>query len=117
MGKRFEDLAAQALVEAGWEVVERNTRYGRREIDLVVRRGAVVAFVEVKGRRNGEHGDPLHAITRRKRAEIEDVARYWIARHGRPGDRYRFDAVAVRPRAGGGLEIEHVEDAWRCGWR
>jgi putative endonuclease len=72
-----------------------------------------VAFVEVKGRRGSGWGHPLESITLLKRREIESVARWWIANRGRPGDRYRFDAVAVwlvdsrRPR------VEHVEDAWR----
>jgi putative endonuclease len=117
VGRRFEDLAADWLSAAGWRILDRNTRFGRREIDLVVRRGPVVAFVEVKGRRGAGCGDPLAAITARKRAEIEEVARFWVARHGLPGVRYRFDAVAVRPLPHGGFEIEHVEDAWRPGWR
>lgn len=117
MGRRFEDLAAGWLASRGWAVLERNVRFGRREIDLVIRRGAVVAFVEVKGRRGSRCGDPLDAITPRKRGEIEAVARIWVSRHGVHGARYRFDAVAVREAADGSLEIEHVEDAWRPGWR
>jgi putative endonuclease len=117
VGRRFEELAADWLVRAGWRILDRNTRYGRREIDLVARRGSLVAFIEVKGRRSDRCGDPLEAITARKRAEIEEVARFWVERHGTPGLRYRFDAIAVRRDARGGLEVEHVEDAWRPGWR
>ncbi len=114
MGRRFEALAAQTLLERGWTVIDRNVRYGRREIDLVIRRGRLVAFVEVKGRRSVGCGDPLEAITRAKRAEIEAVAQWWVCRFGRRGDSYRFDAVAVRG-AGADPEIEHVEDAWSWG--
>lgn len=115
LGRRFEALAERHLVTAGWTVVDRNVRHRRKEVDLVVRRGRVVAFVEVKGRRGTVAGDPLDAITRTKRREIEAVARWWVARHGRPDDAYRFDAVAVRVGPGGGSEVEHVVEAWRPG--
>jgi putative endonuclease len=117
VGRRFEDEAARWLAERGWRVLERNVRFRRKEVDLVIRRGDVVAFVEVKGRRSGGCGHPLEAVTVRKRAEIECVAGWWVSRYGEPGMVYRFDAVSVVPTARGGLVVEHVEDAWRPGWR
>lgn len=91
----------------------RNYRMGHKEIDLVARRGEVVAFVEVKTRAGYGFGHPLESITWKKRREIAQVAAAWIERHGLPGDVYRFDAVAVLLPAGGSPLIEHVEDAWR----
>jgi putative endonuclease len=112
-GKRCEALAAESLVAAGWRIVARNYRFGRREIDLIASRRRVIAFVEVKGRRGDGFGHPLEAITRRKRDEIRRVAEHWIARNGRPGQIYRFDAVGVTLAPAGGPRVEHVEDAWR----
>jgi len=121
-GVRYERLAVRHLERRGFDVVDRNLRFGRNEIDLVVRRGPVVAFVEVKGRSGPGFGDPLVAITAGKRREIERVAAWWVARRygsaleSRRADRlpiFRFDAVAVRERPGGPAEVEHVEDAWR----
>ena len=112
-GARYEKAAARALERRGFTVLERNVRFGRKEIDLVVRRGPVVAFVEVKGRRGLACGHPLEAITDRKRREVETVATWWIARAGRTDLIYRFDAVAVHEEPGGRLVVEHVEDAWR----
>ena len=114
LGRRFEDLAARHLTSRGWMILDRNVRFGRREIDLVVRQGDLVAFVEVKGRRGRAYGNPLEAITWQKRREIQTVAAWWIQRFGRPEWSYRFDAVAVE-RAPGRVHIEHVEDAWRLG--
>jgi len=113
VGRRFEDLAERHLLSRGWLVLDRNVRFGRKEVDLVVARGDVVAFVEVKGRRGPRYGHPLESITWRKRREIACVARWWIERFGRPGQVFRFDAVAVERVPGGHLRVRHVEDAWR----
>ena len=45
--------------------------------------------------------------------EIQRVAQCWVDRHGRAGDVYRYDAVAVLLLPGADPVIEHVEDAWR----
>ena len=113
MGDQGERMAAEHLERAGWTVLARNFRVGHREVDLVARRGEVVAFVEVKTRAGLGYGHPLEAITARKRREIQFVAQMWVDRHGRPGDLYRYDAIAVLLPTGGPPRIEHVEDAWR----
>jgi putative endonuclease len=115
LGRLFEDAVALHLSDRGWQILARNVRFQRREIDLVVRRDGVVAFVEVKGRRGGAYGHPLEAITWRKRREIEAVAGWWIERFGEPGLSYRFDAVSVERSRDGRLSLHHVEDAWRPG--
>ena len=113
VGRRFEDAAARWLEARGWRILERNVRFRRKEIDLVVRRGALVAFVEVKGRRGRDFGRPAEAVIPRKRREIEGVARWWIGRHDRPGTDYRFDVIGVEVDERGRLTVEHIEDAWR----
>jgi putative endonuclease len=113
LGDRGERIAAAFLAERGWAVLNRQFRLGHREIDLVARRGEVVAFVEVKTRGGTGYGHPLEAITWRKRREIQRVALAWIDRFGRAGDVYRFDAIGILLPAGGAPRIEHVEDAWR----
>lgn len=113
LGDRGERIAAAYLAERGWAVLHRQYRLGHREIDLVARRGEVVAFVEVKTRGGTGYGHPLEAITWKKRREIQRVAQAWIDRFGRADDVYRFDAIGILLPAGGPPRIEHVEDAWR----
>lgn len=117
LGRRGEDAAATYLEAHGWVVVARNYRFGRREVDLVIRRDGILAFVEVKTRSGDGFGSPQDAITRLKRREIEAVAAQYLVRFP-PGDvDIRFDAVSVRRwRGRSALEIEHLEDAWRPGW-
>lgn len=109
-GRHAEQQAADLLVRAGWSIIDRNWRFGHLEIDLVARRGRVVAFVEVRARRSCRFGHPLDTIDWRKRRGLEAAARGWIVRHGVHGDEYRFDAISV---AGGTGEVQHLEDAWR----
>ena len=112
LGKRGEALAAALLAARGWTILERNWRFGHKEIDLIAEREGTVAFIEVKARSGRAFGHPLDAVTVRKRRELEIAARVWIARNGRCGQSYRFDAVWVL-REGAELSVRHVEDAWR----
>jgi putative endonuclease len=114
VGARGEAVGAAYLERAGWEIIDRNFRAGRKEIDLVARCGGVVAFVEVKTRCGTGFGHPLESITSQKQRQIGVVASAWIQRFGGTDDEvYRFDAIAVTPRAGGLASVEHIGDAWR----
>lgn len=106
-------MAAGHLEREGWTMLHRKFRVGKKEIDLVARRGEVVAFVEVKTRGGGRNGGPLESIDSRKRAQIGDVAAGWVSRFGDETLTYRFDAVAVVRGRDGSVVIEHIEDAWR----
>jgi putative endonuclease len=115
LGRWGEAWAARHLERRGFRILHRNFRFHRNEIDLIARRGRLVVFVEVKSRTGAGYGHPLEAVTAAKRREIGRVAQAWIQRHGRPGDEYRFDAVAVWRRRQGPPSVEHVEGAWRWG--
>ena len=111
-GLAGERQAMRYLESQGFAIVAHRFRAGRIEIDLVARRGALVAFVEVKARRDESFGSPLEAVTGAKRRELVRAARVWMDRFGRPSDLYRFDCIAIT-----GAKLEHVEDAFRPGWR
>jgi len=100
------------LQSRGWDIVAHRFRVGRVEVDLVARRGALVAFVEVKVRQGDAFGSPFEAVTGAKRREIVKAARVWVDRCGKPSDVYRFDCIALV-----GHKLEHLEDAFRPGWR
>jgi putative endonuclease len=101
------------LTSCGWHIEGHRFRLGRHDVDVVARRGPLVAFVEVKARGSVLCGSPVESVHWRKRRILGKVAALWQVRHGRPGDEYRFDVVAIQFRAGGGYVIEHLEDAWR----
>ncbi len=114
-GRWGEGVACAYLQARGWTVMERNVRVGHREIDIVARRGRIVAFVEVKTRASLRFGHPLEAITWKKRAEIVRVARTWLVRHPHLTLQPRFDAISIIERRAQSPVIEHIEGAWFAG--
>lgn len=104
------------LRRRGWTIVAHRYRLGRIEIDLIARKGPVVAFIEVKTRRSRCCGSPFDAITWAKKRELIRVAGAWKQRFGTASDIFRFDVIGVTLQRGE-LHIEHREDAFRPGWR
>jgi putative endonuclease len=111
LGRLGESRAREYLLERGWSIEAQNYRFGRREVDIVARRGSLVAFVEVKTRAGEGYGAPEEAVTRLKRREIEIVAREYLCRYRLDDVEVRFDVIAVT--VGPNARIEHLEDAWR----
>ncbi len=102
------------LAGRGWRIEAHRLRMGRLEIDLVIRRGSLVAFVEVKTRRGRGYGGGRAAVGWKKQQAIARAAEAWRLRHGRPGDTYRFDVVEVVLAGGSRVDrVEHIADAWR----
>jgi putative endonuclease len=117
-GRIAEDLVAEKLAAAGWEIVERNarTRYG--ELDIVGLDGRVLVFVEVKAARAGTQfgpEKPILSINFTKQRRVRRLGTAWMAerRDFPPFDDIRFDAVGVTlDREDRAVEIEHVPGAF-----
>ncbi|WP_306519474.1 YraN family protein [Gemmatimonas sp.] len=107
-----ERIAARWLMRDGWVLVAHRFRVGHRDIDLIVRRGDDVAFVEVKARRDERFGGPVEAVHYRKQRELGRSARVWVDRHGSDTLRYRFDVVGVLV-VGQTVRVRHVPNAFR----
>lgn len=93
-GKAFEDRALAQLERAGLTPVARNfsTRFG--ELDLVMRDGAVLVFVEVRYRRSRGFGGAAMSVTARKRERLTRAAEGFLAAHPEHAQRTcRFDVV------------------------
>jgi putative endonuclease len=118
MGQVAEDLAAERLAAAGWQIVARNarTRYG--ELDIVARDGRTLVFVEVKaGRRGAAFGPerPIEAIDHRKQRQVRRLAAAWLAAHRDLPywAEIRFDAIGVSFDSDGrACDYEHLRNAF-----
>jgi putative endonuclease len=96
-GRRAELLALLALMARGYRPVARNLKTPVGEIDLVVRRGNVLAVIEVKTR--GDYAEAAESIRPLQRARVTRATEWLLAQ--RPDLArltIRFDAVLVLPR-------------------
>lgn len=116
LGNQGEDLALAHLEVLGMQLVDRNYSWRGGEIDLIMRDGAVLVFVEVRSKSAVAHGTPLETIDYKKRRQIERCARQYLAHKKVSADVCcRFDAVGVLLPAKGHPEINYVRDAFRLG--
>jgi putative endonuclease len=111
-GRLGELAAVWWLRLKGFRILGRGVKVGRGsgagEVDIVARRGELVAFVEVKTR--ATLAEAAHALDPRQRRRIERAAAFFLARRGDlAGCSVRFDAVLVAPWR----FPRHVTDAWR----
>jgi putative endonuclease len=107
-GNIGENMAAQFLAEKGFEIVARNYRFKRAEIDLIVRRDNWLLFVEVKTRSSNAFGEPEDFVGDLKIRNLFDAAEEYIFKIDWKGH-IRFDLVSVK--LGAKVEIRHFEDA------
>jgi putative endonuclease len=108
LGRRGEQVAADYFAASGAVIVDRNWRCSQGEIDLVVRDGDELVFVEVKTRSGLGYGHPLEAITAQKLARLRRLAAAWCEAHADAAARIRIDAVAVIAPRSGGVQLEHL---------
>jgi putative endonuclease len=94
LGQWGEEQAARYLEARGCQVVAANWRCTAGEVDLVVREGAWLAFVEVRTRRGRAYGTPEESITAAKLARMAAVAERDVYEQEWAGD-WRLDAAAI----------------------
>lgn len=109
-GRKGERLAALFLQAKGYRILDRRVRTPMGEVDLIAKRGALVAFVEVKHRASLDLA--TGSVTPGAWQRIARAADFWMARHPALVDcGWRYDIVAVAP----GRLPRHIRDAWRPG--
>ena len=108
-GRQAERIAAWWLRLKGWTILDRRVRTRAGEIDIVVRRGSILAFVEVKAR--GTETELAYAVDerrlRRVAAAAESVAHHYL----RPGDDMQIDVMLRAP----GKMPRHLSNVWHGG--
>ncbi|MBB5710319.1 YraN family protein [Sphingomonas xinjiangensis] len=105
-GREGERRAAWWLWLKGWKILDRRVRTPAGEVDLVVRKGSLVAFVEVKTRAAALDLD--FAIDERRLARVAAAAEYLMPRYALAGEDIRVDVILIAPRT----PPRHIENAW-----
>ena len=109
-GRDAEERAAEYLESRGYTILARRLRTPGGEVDLVARKGDVLAFVEVKARTSIGRG--LHSLGERQAARIAAASEYFLAeRADLAGSMLRLDLIVVTP----GQPPAHFPNAWQGG--
>ena len=109
-GSDTENLACNYLQVNGLQFVQKNYRIRTGEIDLIMRDGNVLIFVEVRYRKSQRYGGALHSIDPRKQARIIRTAQHYL-QYRAPDAQVRFDVVAVEGDNG----IQWIKNAFDLG--
>lgn len=95
MGVRAEQLACNHLCRLGFELVARNVRVGRLEIDIIARRGRLVIFCEVRSRASDRVMTPAQSIDVHKVRRVRQAAAQWLRANQASRGEVRFDVASV----------------------
>ncbi len=115
LGADGEARAAAHLLARGYRIAARNVRAGGVEMDLIARRGRVIAFVEVKTRRSRAFGAPEESVDARKRARLVRGAAAWLREHPANAASVLFDVIVCEIDAQKGWRLLHLEGAFDAG--
>lgn len=109
-----EEYAAGILSGLGYRILARNfsSRYG--EIDIIAKKGDIIAFIEVKTRKSGGMVSGFEAVTKAKQRKIIVTAMWYLKSHAfdlQP----RFDVFCVEMRNGVIISHDYLEGAFDSG--
>ncbi|MDQ6994347.1 MAG: YraN family protein [Mariprofundaceae bacterium] len=113
-GRAGEEQAALFLQRQGYDILARNIRGGRGELDIVAKKDDIIAFVEVKAHQ--QRTSSLQAMTPDKCARLRSAAMAWLMKNPKQSMLLcRFDLIMVSPSRGlkCWASIEHIQDAFR----
>jgi len=110
LGQLGENLAADHLVKKEFEILVRNYRWKKSEVDIICRQNNLLIIVEVKTRQTSVYGKPYEAVTRSKQKQIVKVANQYILENDIDLE-VRFDVVSIVQNQHK-TAIEHIEGAF-----
>jgi putative endonuclease len=108
-GRQAERIAAWWLRLKGWQILARRARTPLGEVDLVARRGSMIAFVEVKARASAAALDL--AVDERRLARVAAAAEILWHDYAKAGDDMRIDVILLAP----GRPPRHLTNVWHGG--
>lgn len=113
VGDEGEEIAADLLSQKGYNIIKRNYRYGKGEIDIIAEdQDNFLVFVEVKSRKNLEFGEPEYAITKSKIKQLKKIATAYLFENDIGERECRFDVVAILFRGKRKPLINHYTNAF-----
>ena len=110
LGKDGEEIAAQHLLKNGYDILHRNWRFGKFEIDIVAQKGNTLSIVEVKTRTGDYFGEPEEGVTKAKEKFLATAADHYVLSKNLDVE-VRYDIISI-VFFNGKHELKMIEDAF-----
>jgi len=110
LGKKGEQLAVDFLLKNGYDIVERNYRFDKAEVDIIAKQKDTLAIVEVKTRSTIDFGNPQDFVKPKQIQRLVKAVDEYVTTNDLDVE-VRFDIIAI-VKEGKGFSIEHLENAF-----
>ncbi|NNL16766.1 MAG: YraN family protein [Flavobacteriaceae bacterium] len=110
LGKKGEQLAVDYLLKKGYDIVERNYRFDKAEVDIIAKQNDILAIIEVKTRSSIDFGNPQDFVKPKQIQRLVKAVDEYVTVNELDVE-VRFDIVAIVKKSKT-YEIEHLEDAF-----
>jgi putative endonuclease len=110
LGTKGENTAVEFLQNNGHEILARNFKHGKVEIDIISMDEELLVFTEVKTRSTDYFGYPEESVDKKKRKKIKRAAEEYMFQHQLETG-VRFDIVSIT-NVNGKLKVYHIKDAF-----
>ena len=110
LGRKGEQLAVDFLVENSYDIVERNYRFDKAEVDIIAKKGDILAIVEVKTRSSLDFGNPQDFVKPKQIKNLVKAVDEYVTENDLDVE-VRFDIIAI-VKENKTYNIEHLENAF-----
>ncbi|PQV49419.1 putative endonuclease [Jejuia pallidilutea] len=110
LGKKGEQLAVDFLLKNDYDIIERNYRFEKAEVDIIAKKNDVLAIVEVKTRSTADFGDPQDFVKPKQIKNLVKAVDEYVTVNDLDVE-VRFDIIAI-VKGKDGYNIEHLENAF-----
>ncbi|MTE26176.1 YraN family protein [Winogradskyella ouciana] len=110
LGKKGEQLAVNYLANNNYEIVERNYRFDKAEVDIIAQKGDILAIIEVKTRSTIDFGNPQDFVKPKQIKNLVKAVHEYVTENDLDVE-VRFDIIAILKEKKG-FKIEHLENAF-----
>ena len=110
LGKKGEQLAVDFLLKNDYDIIERNYRFDKAEVDIIAKQEETLAIIEVKTRSTIDFGNPQDFVKPKQIQRLVKAVDEYITINGLDVE-VRFDIIAI-VKEGNGFKIEHLKDAF-----
>lgn len=114
LGLLGEQLACDYLGKKDFQIIDRNYRFKKNEVDIIAKKDNQLIIIEVKTRQTSEIGEPWQAVTRNKQKQIIQVANQYVQSNNIELNT-RFDIISIVHNSYR-TELKHLEEAFYPHW-